>query len=74
MDDKSGIPSTEFAPERHLKECVNQTATDPVSYAFGFGRRCGSQDHVFDRLLTTGLELVPVATLARTTYSYSSLV
>ncbi|PBK63903.1 cytochrome P450 [Armillaria solidipes] len=39
IDDKSGIPSTEFAPERHLKECVSQTATDPISYAFGFGRR-----------------------------------
>ncbi|KAG1849428.1 cytochrome P450 [Suillus subalutaceus] len=38
-DDKSGIPSEIFAPERFLQNCVKETATDPYLYAFGFGRR-----------------------------------
>jgi len=38
-DDKSGIPSEIFAPERFLPDCVKETATDPYLYAFGFGRR-----------------------------------
>ncbi|KIK52524.1 hypothetical protein GYMLUDRAFT_180036 [Collybiopsis luxurians FD-317 M1] len=39
VDEKSGIPSSRFAPERHMKEHVKETAIDPASYAFGFGRR-----------------------------------
>ncbi|KAG1780854.1 cytochrome P450 [Suillus placidus] len=38
-DDKSGIPSERFAPERFLQNCVKETAIDPYLYAFGFGRR-----------------------------------
>ncbi|TDL26384.1 cytochrome P450 [Rickenella mellea] len=38
-DEKSGIPSHRFAPERFLSSYVKETATDPYSYAFGFGRR-----------------------------------
>jgi hypothetical protein len=39
-DNISGIPPEEFAPERFLNACVEKTALDPYSYAFGFGRRC----------------------------------
>ncbi len=39
VDDRSGIPTADFAPERHLGEFVGETATDPNLYAFGFGRR-----------------------------------
>jgi hypothetical protein len=39
-DNISGIPPEEFAPERFLDDCVEKTALDPYSYAFGFGRRC----------------------------------
>ncbi|KAG2141130.1 cytochrome P450 [Suillus bovinus] len=38
-DDISGISPDEFAPERFLDDCVERTALDPYSYAFGFGRR-----------------------------------
>lgn len=38
-DNISGIPPEEFAPERFLDDCVEKTALDPYSYAFGFGRR-----------------------------------
>ncbi|KAG1726072.1 cytochrome P450 [Suillus paluster] len=38
-DQKSGIPSERFAPERFLQSCVKETAIDPYGYAFGFGRR-----------------------------------
>ncbi|KAG1894478.1 cytochrome P450 [Suillus fuscotomentosus] len=39
QDDISGISPDEFAPERFLDDCVERTALDPYSYAFGFGRR-----------------------------------
>ncbi|KAF5359953.1 hypothetical protein D9757_012242 [Collybiopsis confluens] len=38
-DDRSGIPSEQFAPERFLQQHVKEPALDPMSYAFGFGRR-----------------------------------
>ncbi|KAG1775164.1 cytochrome P450 [Suillus placidus] len=38
-DNISGISPDEFAPERFLDACVQRTALDPYSYAFGFGRR-----------------------------------
>ncbi|KAG2107400.1 cytochrome P450 [Suillus discolor] len=38
-DNISGISPDEFAPERFLDDCVERTALDPYSYAFGFGRR-----------------------------------
>ncbi|KAK0460552.1 cytochrome P450 [Desarmillaria tabescens] len=58
IDDKSGIPSAEFAPERHIKECVSHTATDPATYAFGFGRRVCPGRHLGENnlfLLISGL-------------------
>ncbi|KAG0700751.1 cytochrome P450 [Suillus ampliporus] len=38
-DEISGIPPETFAPERFLDTCVEKTAIDPYTYAFGFGRR-----------------------------------
>jgi cytochrome P450 len=38
-DKISRIPPDEFAPERFIDTCVERTALDPYSYAFGFGRR-----------------------------------
>lgn len=58
IDDKSGIPSNEFAPERHLEECVGHIATDPATYAFGFGRRVCPGRHLGENnlfLLISGI-------------------
>ncbi|PBK86350.1 cytochrome P450 [Armillaria gallica] len=58
IDDKSGIPSEEFAPERHIQECVGRTATDPATYAFGFGRRVCPGRHLGENnlfLLISGI-------------------
>ncbi|OAX34008.1 cytochrome P450 [Rhizopogon vinicolor AM-OR11-026] len=38
-DNISGIAPDKFAPERFLDTCVENTALDPYSYAFGFGKR-----------------------------------
>ncbi|KAG2085586.1 cytochrome P450 [Suillus discolor] len=38
-DQDSGIDPEAFSPERFLDTHVKQTAIDPYSYAFGFGRR-----------------------------------
>ncbi|TDL19969.1 cytochrome P450 [Rickenella mellea] len=57
-DDKSGIPSHRFAPERFLTSHVKETATDPYSYAFGFGRRICPGKYLGDNnlfLLVSGL-------------------
>ncbi|KAK0194733.1 cytochrome P450 [Armillaria mellea] len=58
IDDKSGIPAHEFAPERHIKEYVGHTATDPATYAFGFGRRVCPGRHLGENnlfLLISGI-------------------
>ncbi|KAK7060428.1 hypothetical protein VNI00_001193 [Paramarasmius palmivorus] len=40
QDTVSGIPTEDFAPERHMPEYVgDKVATDPTKFAFGFGRR-----------------------------------
>ncbi|KAH7923415.1 cytochrome P450 [Leucogyrophana mollusca] len=38
-DQDSGIPPEDFVPERFMPSHVKQTATDPLTYTFGFGRR-----------------------------------
>ncbi|KAG1854622.1 cytochrome P450 [Suillus subluteus] len=52
-DNISGISPDEFAPERFLDACVEKTALDPYSYAFGFGRRFLADNSIF--LFVTGL-------------------
>ncbi|KAF5347404.1 hypothetical protein D9758_011278 [Tetrapyrgos nigripes] len=39
IDDRSGIPTEKFAPERFMEDQVRETALDSTAYAFGFGRR-----------------------------------
>ncbi|KAG2737945.1 hypothetical protein P692DRAFT_20851750 [Suillus brevipes Sb2] len=51
-DSISGIPPEEFAPERFLDACVEKTALDPYSYAYGGAWCC---DDGFDVLMLTGL-------------------
>ncbi|KIK81856.1 hypothetical protein PAXRUDRAFT_832576 [Paxillus rubicundulus Ve08.2h10] len=50
-DERSGIPPEEFAPERHLANCVKETAIDPYSYVFGFGRRICPGKYLGDNIL-----------------------
>ncbi|KAG9311163.1 cytochrome P450 [Chiua virens] len=50
-DDKSGFPPEEFIPERHLADKVKEIATDPYSYAFGFGRRICPGRHLGDNMV-----------------------
>ncbi|KAF8643331.1 hypothetical protein AX16_009060 [Volvariella volvacea WC 439] len=57
-DDKSGIPSHIFSPERFLREDTKDLVTDPYSYAFGFGRRVCPGKYLGDNnlfLLISGL-------------------
>ncbi|KAH0826412.1 cytochrome P450 [Lanmaoa asiatica] len=50
-DDKSGFPSDEFVPERHLSDEVKRIATDPYAYAFGFGRRICPGKYLGDNMV-----------------------
>ncbi|THU96290.1 cytochrome P450 [Dendrothele bispora CBS 962.96] len=58
VDNESGIPPEQFAPERFLEQNAGKTAQDPTSYAFGFGRRICPGRHLGETnlfLLISGL-------------------